>query len=150
MADLTYAEQLRHPNWQRKRLEALEAADFKCECCFDGETTLHVHHHQYFKGRMAWEYDLTQLSVLCADCHEKTHANKDMLMDVVSRLPVDGMKWIDRRRAAYLLAGAMGLDNVDLSDITDMAWFYTGLNIQAEVDSRVEHFRMEQKKGGEA
>lgn len=70
---MTYAEQLKHPNWQRRRLEMLEAAGFECSRCGDKETTLHVHHPRYIKGRMAWEYDNTELEVLCADCHENHH-----------------------------------------------------------------------------
>jgi len=41
---MTYAEKLRDPRWQRRRLEKLDAADFHCESCGDGESTLHVHH----------------------------------------------------------------------------------------------------------
>lgn len=76
---LTYAEQLKHPNWQRKRLEMLNAADFQCTRCGDKEKTLHVHHKQYVKGRMAWEYEQDELDVLCETCHELSHHVKEKL-----------------------------------------------------------------------
>lgn len=90
MAKLTYKEQLLHPNWQRKRLEVLERAEFKCESCYDGESTLHVHHKRYLKGRMAWEYEHNELMALCVSCHEEHHANGDILNEVLASVPSDG------------------------------------------------------------
>lgn len=84
MATMTYKEQLQHPNWQRKRLETLESAGFSCESCGDKETMLHVHHKRYVKGRKAWEYDLDELQVLCAPCHESEHANRELLEKLLS------------------------------------------------------------------
>lgn len=85
MAKMTYAEQLKHPNWQRRRLEALESSGFSCENCGDKETTLHVHHKRYIKGRMAWEYELEELSVLCEPCHESHHRDENVLQEIASR-----------------------------------------------------------------
>lgn len=83
MAKMTYAEQLRHPNWQKKRLEALQNAEWKCERCHDKETTLNVHHRRYVKGRMAWEYELKELAVLCQPCHEDEHADQEILTRMI-------------------------------------------------------------------
>lgn len=85
MTKLTYAEQLKHPKWQRKRLEALESANFQCTSCGDKEKMLHVHHKRYVKGRSAWEYDLPELSVLCEDCHAASHEIKDALAAFLTR-----------------------------------------------------------------
>lgn len=84
MAKLTYSEQLRHPNWQRKRLEAMEAAGFECSNCGDKESTLNVHHKRYVKGRMAWEYDLEDLAVLCEPCHATEHAWRERLDHLIA------------------------------------------------------------------
>lgn len=84
MTKLTYGEQLRHPNWQRKRLEMLEAAGWQCSNCGGKETTLHVHHKQYIKGRMAWEYSEHELAVLCEPCHEDEHALADELKEFLT------------------------------------------------------------------
>ena len=70
---LTYKEQLLHTNWQRKRLEMLNAAGWKCVSCEAADQTLHVHHKRYIKGRMAWEYDESELAVLCDGCHRQEH-----------------------------------------------------------------------------
>lgn len=125
VAKLTYAEQLKHPNWQRKRLEMLDAAGFECACCGDKETTLHVHHRQYIKGRMAWEYENTQLEVLCEACHKVEHQSLDgmkQLMSEVTPSPLFALAsgyhhhtdWIDRGvvemgRQTDALAYAAGL-----------------------------------------
>lgn len=76
---LTYSEQLRHPNWQRKRLEAFNHYGFECSNCGDKEQTLNVHHKRYVKGRMAWEYEIDDLAVLCGPCHAAEHEEREML-----------------------------------------------------------------------
>ncbi len=74
---MTYAEQLKHPNWQRRRLQMLEAAGFACSECGADSKTLHVHHRRYIKGRKAWEYEDRDLGVLCEVCHEATHKARE-------------------------------------------------------------------------
>lgn len=80
---MTYGEQLRHPNWQRLRLELLSAARWKCEACGDGDTTLHVHHRRYIKGRLAWEYPPENFAVLCDPCHQDAHETREELLLVL-------------------------------------------------------------------
>jgi 5-methylcytosine-specific restriction endonuclease McrA len=80
----SYAEQLKHPNWQRKRLEVLQAADFQCELCGDKETTLHVHHKRYVKGREVWEYEARELQCLCEACHAEHHELHGLLEEVLA------------------------------------------------------------------
>jgi hypothetical protein len=88
---MTYGEQLKHPNWQRVRLEVLNAGGWKCAGCLDTETTLHVHHKRYIKGHLAWEYPLDNFTVLCEPCHAMAHLVRDDLaallaaVDPVSR-----------------------------------------------------------------
>lgn len=90
MNKMTYREQLLHPNWQRKRLEILQRDGFACQLCCEDQSTLHVHHKQYAKGRMAWEYPADELVTLCEECHETMHAQNDLLRSVTAKLPVDG------------------------------------------------------------
>lgn len=100
----SYADQLKHPNWQRKRLEILQAANFGCEKCGATEKTLHVHHKKYVKGRKAWEYSRDELASLCEDCHEREHSMKDALDTLLARQWMDkGMSGVDI--AAGFLAG---------------------------------------------
>lgn len=79
MAKMTYSEQLKHPNWQRVRLERLGIANWECDNCGDKEKTLHVHHKRYVKGRMAWEYENSDLAVLCEKCHQEEHSDREIL-----------------------------------------------------------------------
>lgn len=85
MGTMTYAEQLRHPFWQRKRLTCLEAAGWECTQCGAKENTLHVHHKRYVKGRKAWEYEDDELAVLCDKCHLDEHALRELLDEMLSK-----------------------------------------------------------------
>lgn len=70
-----YQEALQHPLWQKKRLEILEAADWRCVCCGNRNEQLHAHHIYYYygQGRKPWEYDNDELVSLCDDCHTTEH-----------------------------------------------------------------------------
>lgn len=102
-AKLTYVEQLKHPNWQRKRLEVFQAANFTCARCDCTEQTLHVHHKRYVKGRMAWEYELTELLALCWECHQQAHEEMEAITHLLSKLPMDGP--YSQMAAGALIAG---------------------------------------------
>lgn len=67
---MTYSEKLKHPLWQKKRLEVLNRSDFTCGMCGSKEKTLHVHHGYYSRGLMPWEYPDDAYHCLCFDCHE--------------------------------------------------------------------------------
>jgi hypothetical protein len=71
---MTYAEKLKDPRWQKRRLEVLEDRGWKCEACADTDMTLHVHHDKY-KGQ-PWEAENEDLFVLCEECHSKVHKAK--------------------------------------------------------------------------
>lgn len=73
MSKKNYAEKLKNPKWQRRRLEVLEKHSFKCEWCSSSDKTLHVHHAYYIPNREPWEHPDTSLMCLCADCHEEWH-----------------------------------------------------------------------------
>lgn len=107
---LTYGEQLKHPNWQRKRLEVMEAAEFQCENCGDKESTLNVHHRRYVKGRMVWEYERPDLVCLCYQCHMSEHELREVL-DLL--LAAGGANAI---RCAIGLLGGWLDGNLDIDD----------------------------------
>jgi len=67
----SWYELLTHPKWQRKRLDILSRAGFKCEDCGSESKTLHVHHAYYEKGLAPWEYSDDTLHCLCEDCHKR-------------------------------------------------------------------------------
>lgn len=66
---MTYAEKLKDPRWQRKRLEVFNRDNFTCIRCNDGKENLQVHHKRYFKNKDPWEYDDKHLETLCNTCH---------------------------------------------------------------------------------
>jgi hypothetical protein len=104
MPNLTYSEQLKHPNWQRKRLEVLAAASWECANCGDTEMTLHVHHRRYVKGRMAWEYEAHEMQALCQSCHAQKHEQRELLERLLS---TGDCSYDPLRLAIGLLAGFM-------------------------------------------
>lgn len=67
----SYSEKLRDPRWQKKRLEILERAGWKCEDCAVESKELQVHHCIYAKGREPWEYSGNSLMSLCDKCHKQ-------------------------------------------------------------------------------
>ena len=69
----TYTEKLAHPLWQKRRLEIMGKAGFKCQKCGDGNEELHVHHIKYRSGRQPWEYKDSELICLCHVCHAEEH-----------------------------------------------------------------------------
>ncbi len=72
-AETPYGRKLRHPKWQRARLEAMQLAGWNCTRCGDTETPLEVHHTTYRAGAEPWEYPLAELRVFCERCHEFEH-----------------------------------------------------------------------------
>ncbi len=70
---LTYQEKLKHPKWQKKRLEILKRDNWACKKCGDVESELMVHHKFYKKGIEPWEYNNDALVTLCINCHEDKH-----------------------------------------------------------------------------
>ena len=115
MTKLTYAQQLAHPLWQRRRLEMLQAANWACTSCGNDNEQLHVHHRQYFKGRMAWEYSDLELAVLCNSCHGTEHYDDEQLKRLLSLVPL-GM--CPTFNALSLLAGFFG---TDVEAVTNLA-----------------------------
>lgn len=69
-AIMTYAEKLKDPRWQRKRLEIFQRDDFKCIWCKDSTKTLHVHHLKYERKNEPWDYNNEYLVTVCEYCHE--------------------------------------------------------------------------------
>ncbi len=73
---LSYAEQLEHQEWHKKREEILERDSHKCQMCGNSGTIdnpLNVHHRYYLYKRYAWSYDNSALITLCKMCHKLVH-----------------------------------------------------------------------------
>ena len=74
---MTYADKLKDPRWQKKRLEVFELNEFTCEDCESKTEQLHIHHTYYQRGLMPWEYPNDSLKCLCEDCH-RTRQNLEL------------------------------------------------------------------------
>lgn len=64
-----YAQKLRDPRWQKKRLEILSRDNFTCQQCGENSTTQHVHHVSYIADAEPWDYDNENFVTLCEGCH---------------------------------------------------------------------------------
>lgn len=72
-----YSNKLKHPKWQKKRLEIFNRDGFKCCLCDDAEDTLHVHHKSYGWNKEPWEYDNDNFQTLCEICHKAIEKLKE-------------------------------------------------------------------------
>lgn len=120
-----YSEKLKHPNWQRKRLEILNRDGFKCRACGDTEETLHVHHLFYVKGRDPWDYPNASLVTLCHVCHDVEHEDiKDAKDCLVTSLRNRGAMYMDFYSFAVAL-DMSGSNDVQMNkdEWSHLAWF---------------------------
>ena len=69
----SYSEKLRDPRWQRRRLEIMQFARFRCEQCGEKDRMLSVHHRVYRVGSAPWAYPDHELACLCEECHHFEH-----------------------------------------------------------------------------
>jgi 5-methylcytosine-specific restriction endonuclease McrA len=67
-----YADKLRDPRWQKKRLEVMQLDNFTCRHCQTKTQTLNVHHINYERGKAPWEYEASALITLCEPCHRSS------------------------------------------------------------------------------
>lgn len=105
---MRYAELLRKPQWQRRRLEIMARDGFACRVCGESEEMLQVHHLAYRAGALPWDYAASELVALCESCHDTHHHFEDVLALDLSReyatYIVAGNK--EGRHAAFELASA--------------------------------------------
>jgi len=68
---ISYSEKLKDVRWQKKRLEVLERAGWKCEDCGAAEgVCLHVHHKWYEREKEPRGYPDECFVACCEDCHD--------------------------------------------------------------------------------
>ena len=117
---MTYAEKLKDPRWQKKRLDVMQRDGFKCTRCNCDTLTLHVHHLKYLAEREPWQYDLSDLTTLCQDCHSLISAEDDAFLYGVRR-------WcFEHPRAARAIMGILcNSDKIQLITIYNMIKVFT-------------------------
>lgn len=71
---LTRDEQLRRPEWLRKRAYIIEKYGSQCQHCRKVTSFLQVHHRYYVGWRMLWQYPDWCLIPVCDEpCHRLVH-----------------------------------------------------------------------------
>lgn len=98
-----YIELLRHPFWQRKRLEIFQRDDFTCRKCMDKISNLQVHHVYYQPNKMPWDYPNEALITLCEVCHAKAEFSKWMLTKGQAAFVRLGLEYNDRREVMQMI-----------------------------------------------
>jgi len=81
---MTYQEQIKSPKWQKKRLETLNLWNYTCQICDAKDKMLNVHHIIYDSKRQLWDYDDSELLVLCEDCHKEWHSTMNDVMKQIA------------------------------------------------------------------
>lgn len=80
-----YSEKLKHPLWQKLRLEVFERDNWTCQECFSKENSLQVHHCYYAKGN-PWNTPADCLVTLCAVCHEERQKDEEKAKHALGRM----------------------------------------------------------------
>lgn len=124
---MTYAEKLKDPRWQKKRLEILQRDSFTCQLCSDTTTELHIHHKEYDFGLEPWEYEDSVLVALCKHCHhiEGKPGERD-----IKNLRIEKLRINDRLLIIFVLSYSHTHDKdyislIEYSDFTDTYDFKT-------------------------
>lgn len=112
----TYAEKLKDPRWQKKRLEIFERDKWACQECTSKTDTLHVHHKRYDKGKDPWDYDDYNFVTMCEGCHALEESFKE---NQVLRNYADSMDLT--RIGLWRIIGAIAyLDSINRKSCDDL------------------------------
>ena len=68
----SYKDQLKDKRWKKLANKIRKRDNYTCQKC-GSHKHLQVHHKKYIKGRLAWEYDESNLVTLCSECHKEIH-----------------------------------------------------------------------------
>lgn len=112
MTSQEFFARYRDPRWQKKRLELLERAGWKCEICGASEKELHAHHVIYRKDTAPWEYEDYEYRVLCDKHHlEIEEQVKPAVLAMGTWMdPLVTMELVDRLCHAFNIARSNGVD----------------------------------------
>jgi 5-methylcytosine-specific restriction endonuclease McrA len=104
---MTYAEKLRSPNWQKKRLAILNRDNWQCCSCHRGDLNLQVHHLIYAR-RDPWDYPDDVFQTLCEPCHterqELTDKAANALRMALAKIPTQRLEVVAQRLIAEAFA----------------------------------------------
>lgn len=102
MANKTnYAELLKSPIWQKRRLEIMQRDNFTCQKCGSNVDELHVHHRYYVHGFMPSQYPDDALVTLCHSCHEMAHSFIEMCKRIMDGIKIGDFYEFKRGDTTY-------------------------------------------------
>jgi 5-methylcytosine-specific restriction endonuclease McrA len=78
---MSYADDLKRVDWQRKRLKIMERDGWACGAT---DRVFNVHHKRYIAGNRAWDYPDDNLETLCEPCHEAKHDGPEIDFSALS------------------------------------------------------------------
>ena len=81
---MTYKEQIKTAQWQKKRLEIMSRDKWACRVCGDMDNQLHVHHLYYLPNTKIWDYDDECYVTLCWYHHEQTTKDLAKLSGIIA------------------------------------------------------------------
>ena len=108
---MNYSEKLLDPRWQKKRLEVLERAGWKCQACSQEAKTLHVHHLIY-TAKEPWEEPNENLECLCEDCHGHREQFNDFFGRSAVRTCTCMIIWIRLKKSLETKEGARAVQKL--------------------------------------
>ena len=130
-----YSEKLKHPKWQKKRLQILDRDQFTCKLCKDTETTLHIHHKYYEDGCAPWEYPNTALVTLCEHCHKEVEDHKNSIEDFSEIKIYKSNNWVGGSRIMFLANTRTGITSMRIFE--ENGKFIAGYNFQWRNQSEI-------------
>lgn len=112
---MTYAEKLRDPRWQKKRLQIFNRDKFTCKLCKDTKTTLQVHHLSYSGN--PWESLNKDLITLCEHCHEEVeNLKKNDAKFCFKNLSINKIRYKSGSRIIFMIHNSELITRVYNSD----------------------------------
>jgi hypothetical protein len=128
----SYAEKLKDPRWQKKRLQVLNQDEFTCQSCYGTDVELHVHHIEYTQQN-PWDEPLYNLITLCKDCHKEI-AGKQIEFKEIGGAILKNLSPTHFIEIINLLTKCHnnGLNPFDLMVLGEIAETYTGEQFMAE------------------
>jgi hypothetical protein len=96
----SYAEKLRDPRWQRRRLEIFQRDDWKCQLCSRTDLELHLH-HLHRTTQDPWDEPDLHLLTVCQLCHEQQPSNPHGGFESPKRLYTTDEEWWEAYGGGY-------------------------------------------------
>lgn len=147
MAKRTYAEKLRDPRWQKKRLEIMQRANFKCELCGCDDETLNIHHGFYEYGylrkyKQPWDYPSKTLWCLCENCHLTAHQYFNDIHEQIAMFHINDLEllsWI--LNVVFKKVNEVPFDYRDgiLAEITEKIYDYKKWNSRPSLFEKIKY-----------